>query len=1479
MGGVMNRNLLCVLFVVFAIFILVGCNNSSSYSVLQEPIEFETPSRQVNSDGTVRIETVSSLVLEAKEANTFDKDVSIQIREKDVVDQQSDSFTNASRLYSVKAEKYYNDELGVQHKATVTTVKNPILITIPNPIQKDGTYFIGFRTNDSDEWGYSVINDNNTPSNPMLLSSRYSLINNNQPEYTIKTYDVGMQFMLFVMTSEAPLNKASISDFAVSFEPSEVETEKGAYQKDLKMVVEFLGDNLSRLKSSDVTIGIDFLNHDSTEYTRTTIPVTGASLNTSRSSEAAGAGNCYVHNMTLSDISDFSMGRLSFKLGLHNITKEMFPTDFIVTMNTKGSEEVLSYKGTRKINLVEAQKPDFRHICKVVSVVPEDKAENIDVDAPIVMTFDGDIVWTKESEDKVLLSAGLDVVDCDYKYANKVLTVTHSALEYNRLYNISIKDGLVALDSDAIVASDSFCFVTAPKPATKPINVVKVLPQNGSINVATDNSSVITVTFDKELDNTTDWNKYVTMTNGSHIIPLTCKYADKTLTIQHDGLESSTMYTVLISGGIHGIEPFFETQPKEFTFTTAGIETVGVKAILANPTSSENVSVDSQIEIAFSDDILWSEECEKLVVLTQEQNLIDCEYTYKDKTLVLKPSVSLLYDKLYSVTVSQKLPVVDEFKELESEKTFSFVTQKLEATPLITGDLNKSVDNKYYLVTGQEFTVNFNKAVINEALAKSKLTMKKNNSDFAGFTVGDFDTTKKLVKVTVTEALEADSVYSVSLEGFTEDDNSKVLPISQSFSTLPKIRIVTASIASGASDIPLNGSITVEFTEAVMPEAVKLVDCDGNEITTGITYITTEKSKTVELSYNNLSYFTKYGILTEYIDDVTGQRLEKIIQTFSTIMPDEPVLLNPETVNSIENPYLIYTAKAFYNVRNNLSAHYRQMADIDLCDYQPESYEGWLPIGDETNAFTGSFNGNGFKIKNNSISKLNSDCCGVFGALNGTLDNIALENNIIVGNNSCGGLVGKMINGTIQNCSISDNIIQANGNNIGGLVGVMSNGSIKECSIKNNNVSGNGNYIGGFIGEIHSGEIDSCSVDTGIITASLEFAGGFLGCSTGGAASIMNCSVKVDTVSAFQKAGGFAGETNNTEITNCTAEITDKLQASNPDIYISMILAGFIAKSTGDNVSKSSATVKHFVFTNNCAPGEAGEVSGFIGRCEDSEISECTVEMDSFGENKILNDFNIGGLIGYCYNSYEIKNCSVVCNKVSFGGYGNRLGGLIGYLSSSEVSDCFTDIKFENSNDNSFDIGGLIGSLNGYSDVVGCFSNISIINNNGSPFVIGGLIGYFNFEGVSVRNCYAKGSIINNKDSGIYIGGLAGYAYGPGGSGFISNSYSSCSIQNATGDAYGSLYGYAEDLPVPAYNCFATKSKTENGNDLWLIGEDNRGSYGCHAECYGNNYISAEGYLSPYRQTEFTAPVDWDSTIWDDLNTATPKLKNVGGQD
>src|SRR5690606_846301 len=114
---------------------------------------------------------------------------------------------------------------------------------------------------------------------------------------------------------------------------------------------------------------------------------------------------------------------------------------------------------------------------------------------------------------------------------------------------------------------------------------------------------------------------------------------------------------------------------------------------------------------------------------------------------------------------------------------------------------------------------------------------------------------------------------------------------------------------------------------------------------------------------------------------------------------------------------------------------------------------GFSPIGSDGANFTGSYNGQGFRVDSLKITRPGQDNIGFFGFVNSTdtLKNIAITNCSIQGSNATGGLVGKNYGGTISNSYATGSV--PGSDYIGGLVGNNFYGTISN-SYATGSVSG-----------------------------------------------------------------------------------------------------------------------------------------------------------------------------------------------------------------------------------------------------------------------------------------------------------------------------------------------------------------------------------------------------------------------------------------
>ncbi len=165
-----------------------------------------------------------------------------------------------------------------------------------------------------------------------------------------------------------------------------------------------------------------------------------------------------------------------------------------------------------------------------------------------------------------------------------------------------------------------------------------------------------------------------------------------------------------------------------------------------------------------------------------------------------------------------------------------------------------------------------------------------------------------------------------------------------------------------------------------------------------------------------------------------------------------------------ENPYKIFTCEEFDQIRNELSAHYILMNDLDFTLYDANEFEAdgnWEPLGDENTPFSGSLNGNGYTIRNIKINQPSRDYLGLFGYLSGEVYDLVLGDVSIIGKDYVGAVAGYIKeNPALNRLYITGNVWGEN--NVGGVAGKVEGGIVFDLS-STVNVTGKNN-VGGIVG-------------------------------------------------------------------------------------------------------------------------------------------------------------------------------------------------------------------------------------------------------------------------------------------------------------------------------------------------------------------------------------------------------------------------------
>ena len=368
---------------------------------------------------------------------------------------------------------------------------------------------------------------------------------------------------------------------------------------------------------------------------------------------------------------------------------------------------------------------------------------------------------------------------------------------------------------------------------------------------------------------------------------------------------------------------------------------------------------------------------------------------------------------------------------------------------------------------------------------------------------------------------------------------------------------------------------------------------------------------------------------------------------------------------TVDIPYLVRNANELQSIAtgfsnaqtgtplglaDSLTAHYRVVSYIDL-----SSIGNFLPIGDDSNPFSGSFDGShndGVEISELTINSTQDGFWGLFGTVSGTVRNVALRNISVTGSGRVGALMGKLRSGggVVESSHATNARVTGRntGDVIGGLIGENSGGTITNSYAENPRVDGSGGNddVGGLVGR-----------NIGIITSSHANGKGYGG-------------DKDDNL------GGLVGR-NSGIISGSYAKTTTLEAGKNEDN-----VGGLVGFNSG-----SSAVIESSYATGK-AEGAGGNdhVGGLVG-IGDGVIRNNYATGEANGGSGI--DY-AGGLVGRDSGNGRITQ-NYVTGKVAGGSGNDFIGGIIGRV---RVTSPTINTNYHN-RDASIDNSGVGGYSNG----------------------------------------------------------------------------------------------------------------------------------------------------------------------------------------
>ncbi len=349
---------------------------------------------------------------------------------------------------------------------------------------------------------------------------------------------------------------------------------------------------------------------------------------------------------------------------------------------------------------------------------------------------------------------------------------------------------------------------------------------------------------------------------------------------------------------------------------------------------------------------------------------------------------------------------------------------------------------------------------------------------------------------------------------------------------------------------------------------------------------------------------------------------------------NHPVLqANPEGgLGTATHPYEIKTIDQLETFRNlvnrggaGANAHAKLMNDIDL---NGNATNQWTPIGNSSNEYSGTFNGNGKTISGLYIDS-EANYQGLFGYVyGGTVKDLTVSGNVS-GSNSVGGVVGYNFSGTVTNCAFSGSV---SGNHVGGVVG-DNFGTVENC-YNTDKVSGS-TWVGGVVG-YNGGPVKNC-YNTGAVNSSGSYVGGVVG-QNSSSGTVENCHNIGEVSGSGWYVGGVVGDNGGT-VENCYN--TGSVSGTGNRV------GGVVGYNSNSVVGDNSGSVENCYNTGNVSGGVSGGVVGYNDSSASGSVTNC------YNTGSVSDGTYTGGVVGQNISA-SVANCYYQTGKGATVGIGNE---------------------------------------------------------------------------------------------------------------------------------------------------------------------------------------------------------------------------------
>lgn len=396
--------------------------------------------------------------------------------------------------------------------------------------------------------------------------------------------------------------------------------------------------------------------------------------------------------------------------------------------------------------MVQCKKDDYEGetvgVCpEVVSTDPANGNTDVYISKMISVTFNENMnpatlnVSTFTIEYSATLKNESQLVTGTISYTGNTATFTPSELlKENTLYTGTITTGTKDMAGNSLPKNYVWSFTTGSIPDMTPPTVVTTNPISNANSVEL--SKIISVNFSKAMDQSTINSVTFSVKTGNNTVPGVVTYSGVTAVFTPtNSLTPGTIYNVVITNGVKDESGKNMVDNYTWNFTTIDQSDVTPPTVLSTVpvNGATGVLINSVIEANFSELIQVSTINDLTFFVKQGAQSIEGAVTYSGLTARFTPTVALLENKVYTVTITTGVKDLAG-NAIVNNNTWSFTTG-IESNDIIPPVvvLTDPLDLATNVSLNKTITADFSEILDNQTMNESSFTLMQGTVNIEGF--------------------------------------------------------------------------------------------------------------------------------------------------------------------------------------------------------------------------------------------------------------------------------------------------------------------------------------------------------------------------------------------------------------------------------------------------------------------------------------------------------------------------------------------------------------------------------------------------------------------------------------------------------------------------------------------------------------------------------------------------------------------------